>query len=106
MRALVIIAVLVGCGDDDSGGGGSHHDAAPVDVPASSCDPSAVCSAGPQCGAVCCAAGEHCDNGTCMCGASAACLTGDYCVSGGPIAPAAGCGALCCGPVSGMGCPI
>jgi hypothetical protein len=59
-----------------------------------------------MCGASCCSYGEYCSNGECRCGNDPACATGDYCVTGGAVLPANGCGLFCCGPVSGVGCPI
>jgi hypothetical protein len=106
------VVVLAACGDDDSGGGGGGGIAdAPADTAvdgfaARSCEPTDLCTTGPLCGVTCCDYGQHCVNGECRCGDHPACLVGDYCLSGGAILPAAGCGILCCGPVSGIGCPI
>ena len=106
---FALIVAAGACGDDDSGGGGGSIDA-PVDTYgdaiARTCERDSLCSTGPQCGATCCDYGEHCDNGECRCGEESACGDGDYCTSGGPVLPANGCGLFCCGPVSGVGCPI
>ncbi len=106
-----IVVVLSACGDDDSGDGTVYFDAAVdtgdgADVDLRSCAASGFCSEGPMCGAGCCLYGQHCDNGECRCGNDPACQSGDYCTSGGPILPANGCGLFCCGPASGVGCPI
>lgn len=110
MRGLVIALCLLACGDDDSGGGTAQPDAlvdgVSVDAPAFVCGPMGLCESGPMCGAICCKSGERCVEGTCMCGDEAACADGDYCMAGGPVAPSHGCGLFCCGPVSGVGCPI
>lgn len=65
-------------------------------APAAQCGPSGACSGGPACGASCCKTGEHCSNGTCMCGTNPACVSGDMCVPPGPIGGDA-CGSVCCG---------
>lgn len=107
MRGLVLVALLIACGDDDSGSGrGGTHDASPVPDADGVCSPSGLCESGPQCGAFCCQPGERCADGTCVCGDDPACESGDYCTSGGPAQPTHGCGLFCCGPVSGVGCPI
>lgn len=112
MRLLgSLVFVLAACGDDDSGGGGifdaavDTNGSADADLP--SCAANGFCSDGPMCGVGCCAFGEHCVNDECRCGNDPACMSGDFCTSGGPVAPAAGgCGLFCCGPASGVGCPI
>lgn len=109
MRTAIVIFVLAttGCGDDCCKSG--THDAA-VDAPADAggaCYPSGLCAMGHECGSGCCNYGERCELGACTCGTGAACLSGDVCTSGGPIAPAIdGCGVFCCGPASGVNCPI
>lgn len=106
-----MVVVLAACGDDDSGGGGGGTFDAAVDTgnrdaELPSCAASGFCSEGPMCGPGCCSYGQHCVNGECRCGNDPACGTGDYCTSGGPILPSHGCGLFCCGPASGVGCPI
>lgn len=74
-----------------------------VDANPMSCAPFGGCSAGPVCGALCCGAGERCENGACRCGSQAACGSGDSCERGGP-AGGDSCGTFCCG-ASGP-CPL
>jgi hypothetical protein len=109
--ALVSLALLAlsACGGGDDCCTSSFHDAA-VDAPpdaGGACFPSGTCANGPACGSGCCGYGERCESGTCTCGTGPACLPGDSCVTGGPAAPhAGGCGLFCCGPASGVGCPL
>jgi hypothetical protein len=109
---LALLAPLGACSDDDSGDGTVFFDAdvdgndAASDAFVRSCEATDLCTEGPMCGATCCSYGEYCLNGECRCGNDPACADGDYCISGGPALPAAGCGLFCCGPVSGVGCPI
>ena len=71
--------------------------AAPADAnPMTLCQPTGTCTTGPGCGAICCAAGEQCVSGTCMCGTAAACGDGDTCEAAGPLGGDL-CGSLCCG---------
>ena len=107
---VLLLGALGACGDDDSGGGGGHADAAidsGADAFVNACEPSGLCQNGPMCGAGCCDFGEKCVDDECRCGSDPACADGDYCTSGGPVTmPAGYCGLFCCGPVSGVGCPI
>jgi hypothetical protein len=115
-RALVCLALAIAsfgaCGDDDNHDGTVFFDAAVdgndggADADVRSCAATNLCTEGPTCGAGCCTYGEYCLNGECRCGDEAACADGDYCTSGGPLLPANGCGLFCCGPASGVGCPI
>jgi len=71
--------------------------AAPPDAdPTIACHPSGTCANGPACGASCCASGERCEGGTCLCGTSPACGAGDTCEAPGPLGGDA-CGSICCG---------
>ena len=67
-----------------------------VDADPAFCGATGGCPEGPACGAICCASGEHCENGACKCGMNAACGTGDNCEAAGPIGGDS-CGAICCG---------
>jgi len=67
-----------------------------VDADPSFCGGTGGCPAGPACGSLCCASGEHCENGTCKCGQGAACGVGDQCEAPGPIGGDR-CGSICCG---------
>jgi len=88
IRALALaVALLAGCSKSSPGAG---SDAPPA------CRPSGACTTGPQCGAACCAAGEQCINGTCMCGTHASCTDGNTCQVGLPM-PEQTCGNICCG---------
>ena len=69
---------------------------------AASCLAGPGCDDGPECGDVCCAAGERCVDAVCRCGDGDACGEGDTCEAAGPIGTD-GCGSVCCG-VSGP-CP-
>src|SRR5262245_42946740 len=64
--------------------------------PAPMCAASGTCPAGPSCNGRCCAAGEHCEGGTCMCGSQPACPQGDMCAAPGPVGGDS-CGSICCG---------
>jgi hypothetical protein len=67
-----------------------------TDAPPGTCTAEGGCPSGPACGAVCCGAGERCDNGTCRCGTGSACPSGDSCEAAGPAGGDA-CGVICCG---------
>jgi hypothetical protein len=73
-------------------------DAGVIDGPAA-CNPSGGCSTGVACGAVCCAAGERCDEGVCRCGSAPGCTGDDVCAAAGPVGQD-GCGSVCCGESS------
>jgi hypothetical protein len=66
-----------------------------IDAPANSCASSGGCP-GPVCGALCCAQGERCVNGSCHCGSGNECPSGDMCAGPGPSGGDI-CGVLCCG---------
>jgi hypothetical protein len=105
-RGALLAFALAACGDDDDGGADAAVDA-PLDSVVNACGPSALCESGPMCGAMCCDFGEQCVDNECRCGSEPACAEGDYCTDGGPVAkPVDYCGLFCCGPVSGVGCPI
>ena len=103
--AIMIAVCLAGCGDSkkpDTHDAAVKMDGATPDAPWS-CAPSGTCANGPMCGTTCCGTGEHCVNGTCMCGSMSSCTDGNSCMIGGPIAPGP-CGSVCCGGT--IGCPI
>jgi hypothetical protein len=62
-----------------------------------------ACTLGPSCGDGCCGQGERCVAGTCMCGDSPACESGNICGSADPLVDVEGCGSVCCPP--GVACP-
>jgi hypothetical protein len=93
MIRLLIVLSLVGC----SGSSSSVPDAA-VHLDGLTCVPSATCSTGAECGNTCCAVGESCIDGACMCGTHGACTDGNMCVS--PVVKPDRCGAICCGVTS------
>ncbi|HEV7555580.1 MAG TPA: hypothetical protein VGO00_09015 [Kofleriaceae bacterium] len=92
MIRLLIVLSLFGC----SGSSSSVPDAA-VHLDGLSCAPSGTC-AGAQCGNTCCADGEACIDGTCMCGTNPSCTGGNMCAS--PVVKPDRCGGICCGVTS------
>ena len=107
MRWLLLVT-LVACGGEGKCPEGrvctpTFPDAALPDGAANVCAPSGTCQNGPACGIACCNFGERCVAGRCLCG-DKECVTGDSCVTGGPLGAGGTCGVICCG-VSGP-CPI
>ncbi|HTR56472.1 MAG TPA: hypothetical protein VMJ10_37620 [Kofleriaceae bacterium] len=99
----VVVLALAACSTSSHTVGrdaGTHVDAI-VRLDGLSCLPAASCATGPTCGTTCCAAGEACVSGVCMCGMQPACTDGNTCNS--PVVSTDRCGSICCGAT--MVCP-
>jgi hypothetical protein len=99
MRRLVLAMLLVACNWGHTPSPDARPfccDAAASAPDAGACAPSGSCTGGHECGNSCCAEGEACVNGACMCGPNPACGVGDICAAGGAQGGDQ-CGSICCG---------
>jgi hypothetical protein len=96
---IALLLALAACSSSGTGTGTAHDAAVPLD--GLSCIATGSGCGGVMCGGTCCATGEACISGVCMCGNQPACTGGNNCVS--PIFSMNRCGTVCCGATAA--CP-